>query len=84
MVPYCCECLFWSAHRISDSVQVNATNASQGHCPHQGNSLYTAYIQRSVMAPCMLTDAAAPVEALDHENATWAMISSIEGDKQVQ
>jgi len=36
------------------------------------------------MAPCMLTDAAAPVEALDHENATWAMISSIEGDKQVQ
>ena len=36
------------------------------------------------MAACLLTNAVAPVEALDYEDATQAMISSIEGNKQVQ
>lgn len=50
----------------------------------QGNRLWTAHVKRSDMGPCILTNAAAPEETLDHESATQTIISSIEGDKQVQ
>ncbi len=35
----------------------------------KGDSLYTAHRKNSIMGPCILTDTAAPVGALDHENA---------------
>ena len=84
MVLCCCDYLFWLAHKALDFLQVKLTQISQSHRSDQGNSLHTAHIKRYVMAACLLTNAVAPVEALDYEDGTQAMISSIEGNKQVQ
>ena len=76
MVLYCCDCLFWLAHQVMELLQVSVTPANQSHGPHQGNSLCIAHVKRSITAACILTNLAALVGALDHENATSAMRSS--------